>query len=90
MVDQKSYLQVSYQSERSDFNADIDTIPGFLFLDAVPDGLTMDTSNRRLFYTDAGNRIIWGVDLDGRHASEEIINKDLENPRAIIAYPSKR
>ncbi|XP_046584857.1 low-density lipoprotein receptor-related protein 4-like [Haliotis rubra] len=57
---------------------------------AVPDGLTIDMNHRKLFYTDAGNHIIWGVDLDGRQANEEIINENLENPRAIITYSSKK
>ncbi|XP_067665749.1 low-density lipoprotein receptor-related protein 4-like [Haliotis asinina] len=57
---------------------------------AVPDGLTIDMNHRKLFYTDAGNHIIWGVDLDGLQANEEIINKGLENPRAIITYSSKK
>ncbi|XP_071119833.1 pro-epidermal growth factor-like isoform X1 [Haliotis cracherodii] len=79
----KELRSAKFDGSKEETLLDLDT-------NAVPDGLTMDLSNRRLFYTDAGNRIIWGVDLDGRHASEEIINTGLENPRAIIAYPSKR
>ena len=50
----------------------------------APDGLTLDTLNRRLFWTDTGTNMIEMANLDGS-GRQVIIAENLDEPRAIVA-----
>ncbi|XP_071118978.1 low-density lipoprotein receptor-related protein 5-like [Haliotis cracherodii] len=56
---------------------------------ATPDGITVDVTERLVFYTDAGNDFIGKVDLDTLE-SHALIDTNLHEPRAIFAYTEKR
>ena len=56
------------------------------FSAATMDGISVDSVSRLLFYTDTGNNVIVVMTMDGS-ASKNIINQNLDEPRAIITNP---
>ena len=55
---------------------------GFL-ADSVCDGIAVDSSRSKLFYTDAGRDVIVSMNLDGS-GEQTIISSGLDQPRAIV------
>ncbi|XP_078354454.1 low-density lipoprotein receptor-like [Oculina patagonica] len=52
-----------------------------------PEGLAVDWINKKLYWTDAGAKVIEAADFNGRHRLA-LITTELTNPRAIIVHPT--
>ncbi|XP_036776768.2 LOW QUALITY PROTEIN: pro-epidermal growth factor [Manis pentadactyla] len=52
----------------------------------VPEGLAVDWSGRRFYWTDKGKSLIEGSDLTGKHR-EIIIKEGISQPRGIAVHP---
>ena len=58
---------------------------------AVPDGIAVDPTIRRVFYTDAGLNLIAALNYDG--SDHDVIldeRHNLDEPRAIVLHPETR
>ena len=59
--------------------------------DSVPDGIAVDASIRRVFYTDFQHKLIAAMDYDGGNHDVIMTSVDnLDQPRAIVLHADAR
>ncbi|KAL4219354.1 scavenger receptor [Mactra antiquata] len=75
------------QIRTASINGNMESTVRILPNNSVPDGIAVDPVSRLIFYTDTGNNIIAATTLDGS-SQFIVINTNLDEPRAILAYPN--
>ena len=60
-----------------------------LSIGSVLDGLAVDVTRRKIFYTDTGYDVIGVVDTDGNN-NEILIAEGHDQPRALVLHESAR
>ncbi|XP_071103959.1 low-density lipoprotein receptor-related protein 5-like protein [Haliotis cracherodii] len=56
---------------------------------AIPDGISVDSSSRKIFYTDTGNDVIAVMDMNGSN-HDIIVTQELDEPRDIVLHEANR
>ena len=56
----------------------------------LPDGIALDTIDRKIYWTDMGTKKIERADMDGSNRAPILAVNASENPRGIVLYRANR